>query len=430
VATTETEDSPSSLCPTCGKPLLDNKRRGSLTSFLFGASFCSCASNSAATPPPPPALHGEVHSNSNLCPKCSLEIDGKSRKGSLTAFLFRFTRCQCPANDLNYSGKMSARLSKLKQADCGTLFIRAASQSGQQSKSAIDLAPGATIGGAYKIIKLIGRGGTGEVYLASHEALGKKCALKVIAPEEVTQLGWLRFQREAKVLAALEHINIVRVTDLGIHDGCLPYYAMHYVQGQSLAEILAESGPLPLPAVLDIFTQVCRGVDYAHCNGIIHRDLKPANIMVAKTKGDKLEAKILDFGLAKLIKQDKSDLRLSASGDIFGSPFYMSPEQCNGEKLDRRTDIYSLGCTIFECLIGQPPFPGDLATDIIFSHMQADPPTLASVAGESSFPSAMEDLIAKLLRKNADERCQTLAEVGSVLEKVMKEENMQVLDRE
>ncbi len=165
--------------------------------------------------------------------------------------------------------------------------------------------PGAIIGGAYEIIKLLGRGGMGEVYLARHKTLDKKCALKVIPPDQVTEVGWQRFQLEARAVAKLDHINLVRVTDLGIHEGCLPFYAMDFVDGKNLAEILAEQGPMPLNMVLEIFTQVCDGVECAHRGGILHRDLKPANIMLTTSDPGLKQAKVMDFGLAKLTGQDR-----------------------------------------------------------------------------------------------------------------------------
>jgi hypothetical protein len=198
------------------------------------------------------------------------------------------------------------------------------------------------------------------------------------------------------------------VTDLGIDNGCLPFYAMEYVQGKNLAQILAESGPLPLDAFLDIFIQVCDGVDFAHRNGILHRDLKPANIMVATNASARL-AKVLDFGLAKLTTDDRSKQSLTAVGDVFGSPFYMSPEQCNSDGLDRRSDIYSLGCTMFECLTGRPPFNSDMPSAVFWGHMSKTPPTLESVSGPGLYPQALEDVMAKVLRKDPDERYQTLA---------------------
>jgi len=323
---------------------------------------------------------------------------------------------------------MSAKFWKLKEATSGTVFI-SASSAGEKSRRSgnrsIDLAPGAIIGGAYKIIELIGCGGMGEVYLARHESLGKKCALKVIPPEQVTEMGWRRFQLEAKAVAKLEHINLLRVTDLGIHEGCLPFYAMDYVEGKNLADLLAEFGPMPLSTALEIFVQVCDGVDCAHRNGLLHRDLKPANIMVQKTKVGQSVAKVLDFGLAKLITQDRFKQSLTAVGDVFGSPFYMSPEQCNGDKLDRRSDIYSLGCTIFECLTGRPPFIGNIVAGVIFSQLEADPPSLESIAGKGRFPASMEIVMAKLLRKNPVERYQTLLELRGDLERVARGEDVQ-----
>ncbi len=265
----------------------------------------------------------------------------------------------------------------------------------------------------------------GEVYLAQHETLGRQCALKVIPPDEVTEIGWQRFQLEAKSVAKLEHVNLVRVTDLGIHDGCLPFYAMDYVEGKNLAELVAESGALPLDVVLDIFAQVCDGVDCAHRSGILHRDLKPANIMVVPTKSGNKLAKVLDFGLAKLTAHDRTKQSLTAVGDIFGSPFYMSPEQCIGDKLDRRSDIYSLGCTLFECLTGQPPFPGDQERTIRRCHLHAQPPTLESIVGQGKFPPAAEIVMAKLLRKNPVERYQSLQELRGDLERMVRGEEVE-----
>jgi serine/threonine protein kinase len=255
----------------------------------------------------------------------------------------------------------------------------------------------------------------GEVYLARHEALNKRCAVKVIPPDQVTEIGWQRFQIEAKAVGKLDHVNLIRVTDLGIHDGCLPFYAMDYVEGQNLAEIIAERKTLQLKEVLELFMQVCDGVECAHRAGILHRDLKPANIMIAVDKSGNINVKVLDFGLAKLTAHDRNKQSLTAVGDIFGSPFYMSPEQCMGEKLDHLSDIYAIGCTMFECLTGRPPFVSTIASAVMFSHQEADPPTLASVAGQGKFPPAMEIVIAKALRKIPNERYQTFSQLKSDL---------------
>jgi len=317
---------------------------------------------------------------------------------------------------------MPKKLRKLRKTHEGITFGKVDEK---KKGSDINLVEGAVIGGIYRIDKRIGQGGMGEVYLAEHIALAKKCALKVIPPEQVTDVGWQRFQTEAKAVARLDHVNLVKVSDLGIHEGCLPFYAMEYVDGETMADILIRDKTLPLQTTLEIFMQLCDGLDYAHRNSIVHRDLKPANIMLSKGHGSKYSVKVLDFGLAKLTQQDKNKQSLTAVGEIFGSPFYMSPEQCGGEKIDNRSDIYSLGCTMFECLTGRPPFVGRLAAAIVYSHQEAEAPSLESVVGPKHFPEALEVVMAKLLRKQPHERYQTMAELRSDLEKISRGENVQ-----
>jgi len=419
-----TDETLKKICPICGKRVAGGKKSGSLTAYLFSASECSCAQAKAAPNAGQGSLSAQNYDENDFCPKCGLQIVTDAKDGSLTGFLFQSTRCKCAPDKDFADGKMSSRFWKLKQEGGGTVFL---SSTGTEKSgvAAIELAAGTIIGGAYKIIELIGRGGMGEVYLARHQTLGKKCALKVIPPEQVTEMGWQRFQLEARAVAKLDHVNLVRVTDLGIHEGCLPFYAMDYVEGKNLAELIAEHGPMPLNTVLEVFMQVCDGIDCAHRSGILHRDLKPANIMLVGAKQTHSQAKVLDFGLAKLTTGDRAKQSLTAVGDIFGSPFYMSPEQCKGEKLDNRSDIYSLGCTMFECLTGRPPFAGHLSTAVIFGHLEADPPSLASVAGAKAFGASMEIVMAKLLRKNPVERYQTVAELRSDLERVARGEEVQ-----
>jgi serine/threonine protein kinase len=405
-------DAKKELCLKCGRRMARDRRPGSLTTYLFGGLDCQCARAGAE------ALPAGADSDIEFCPRCGLEINTSSQDGSLTGYLFQSTRCKCTPDPAFAEGKMSARFWKLKEEGRGPLFESAPVEGRGSHTGAIDLIPGATVGGVYVIIRLIGRGGMGEVYLAKHTTLAKKCALKVVPPEKVTEIGWQRFQMEAKAVAKLEHINLVRVTDLGIHDGCLPYCAMDFVEGQNLAELLAGQGPMPLNAVLETFMQVCDGVECAHHSGILHRDLKPANIMLTRAPTGKLLVKVLDFGLAKLTRHDRTKQSLTAVGEVFGSPPYMSPEQCTGDRIDNRSDIYSIGCTMFECLTGRPPFLSERAQAILRLHFEADPPTLESIVGPGVLPMSMEVVVAKLLRKNPAERYQTLSQVKSDLELV------------
>ncbi len=351
-----------------------------------------------------------------ICPQCGKHI----------------LSCTCPktadttlwpnANSVARSeAEMSARFSILKEEGTGTVFVTGNTDPRPTGITSIDLAPGAIIGGVYQIIELLGFGAMGEVYLAKHLTLDKNCALKVIPPDQVTEVGWQRFQLEAKTVARLQHVNLVRVTDLGIHDDCLPFYAMDYLQGRNLAEVISDDGPLSLAKMLEIFIQVCAGVECAHEKGILHRDLKPANIMLLENPSGKVTVKILDFGLAKLVKHDRSKQSLTSVGDVFGSPAYMSPEQCGGEELDTRSDIYSIGCTLFESLTGRTPFASHIPSAVFFGHLTSTPPTLEHASNGAIFSREMEAIVAKLLQKDPASRYQTMTELKKDLEIVARE---------
>ncbi len=424
-----TQPDSQSICSICHKHIASSARAGSLTSYLFQPFNCTCSEPAAVLAklrkggqlPGGESSAGRLSDSSEFCADCGLQKSESGAAGSISDFLFQSTRCKCPAKNTAAEEDMAKRFWQLKQDNLGRTFSRMPLGGGgnqPELRASIDLLPGAVIGGAYKIESLIGSGGMGEIYLAQHLTLLKKCALKVILPDQVTHTSWSRFQIEAKSIAALDHINLVKVTDLGIHEGCLPYYAMEYIEGQSLAQRLSRGKRLPLNVVLDIFEQICNGVDYAHRSGIVHRDLKPANIMLMDAGDGKYLVKILDFGIAKLTQKDRVQQSITSTGEALGSPYYMSPEQCAGSKIDNRSDIYSIGCTLFECLTGRPPFTGAALVEIIVKHASEDPPTLASVVGPKEYSESLEVVLAKLLRKNPAERYQTLLELRGDLEKI------------
>ncbi len=292
-------------------------------------------------------------------------------------------------------------------------------------KNEIEIAPGTIVAEAYKVIKLIGKGGMGQVYLAEHLTLHKQCALKILPANQVTEKAWLRFQTEARAVAKLEHPNLVRVTDLGVHDKTMPFYAMDFIDGISLDQYIKEGQKLSLRAVIDIFTQVLEGLQFAHASGIIHRDLKPANIVViGNPESGNLKAKILDFGLAKLTQAECADLSLTATGEIFGSPYYMSPEQCLGEGVDARSDLYSLGCSIFECLTGKPPYTGNTLLAVMSKHQMAEIPKLSELPTDLLSNADKEEIkqlelvLNKLLQKKPQNRYQSAQEASADLNMV------------
>ncbi|MBP9090654.1 serine/threonine protein kinase [bacterium] len=417
----DTTEGESKTCSTCGKRVAVESKIGSLTGYFFQSFYCQCKSE--RTP-----RVGNVASAKDFCSKCGLTIGHSEQGGSISGFLFQDIRCKCDIEAGFDDNSMSTRFRLLKQTasaeDAAVSVFERTDLNADGESHLIGLKAGAIIGGNYRILRPIGRGGMGEVYLALHQRLDKRCALKVIPPDKVTKEAWQRFKQEAQVISKLNHQNIVQVSDLGIHAECLPYYAMEFVSGQSLADILNERKRMKLESVIEVFLQVCNGVEYAHKSGVIHRDLKPGNIMLTTDVSDRVVVKILDFGLAKLSQPGRLKQSLTLAGDVFGSPFYMSPEQCSGEVVDNRSDIYSAGCTMFECLTGQPPFDGNRAAAIIISHQGSPAPSLASVVGPGVFSDSMEIVMAKLLRKNPVERYQTMAELHDDLEKVQRGEEV------
>jgi serine/threonine-protein kinase len=296
-----------------------------------------------------------------------------------------------------------------------------------------DFAAGDVIGGHYRVLALIGRGGMGSVYRVHHVFLDKEQALKTLSGNQITEVAWKRFNIEAQVIARLDHPNIIRIYDLGISGKNQPYYVMDLVDGISLAQMIDSQGALKPSFALPIFRQVSAGLAYAHERGIIHRDLKPANIMLVKSEKPAstvqtpapITAKILDFGLAKL-----TDLAggaasgLTKTGEIFGSPLYMSPEQAQGLTISQATDMYSFGCTLFETLTGQVPLKGQNAVETMLMHQTKTPPRLSDVRPDLAFSPELEYMTAKLLAKNPQDRYRSFAEIANQLLLLEKSQTM------
>jgi len=279
---------------------------------------------------------------------------------------------------------------------------------------------GQVIDQKYKLVSLLGEGGMGAVYKAHHLMLNKEVALKTFRSPNLTEESWNRFQREAQAIARLTHPNIVQVFDFGVGEDNVPYYTMECLTGEALADRMARRKFLPVDEAIRVYVQVCHGLTLAHSKGIIHRDMKPANIFMAKAipGGPADTVKIVDFGIAGLATQSLDGQRLTATGTIFGSPFYMSPEQSLGQEITERSDIYSVGCSLFETLTGEPPFHGENAFATMMQHQLHAPPELLYDPNGVQFPQRLTGLIARMLAKNEGNRIQTFAEVASELEQI------------
>jgi serine/threonine protein kinase len=236
---------------------------------------------------------------------------------------------------------------------------------------------GQTIAGKYRVVARLGAGGMGVLYKAINTQLDKPVALKMVHRELLGRgTNLQRLRREASVLASLNHPNIVSVNAIDIDDQGKCLVAMEYLDGVDLDQHLRQSGPLTLDQFKIVFDQVCAALSYAHSRGIIHRDLKPNNLMLLDNKIEDGSVKVIDFGLARLVDQSKSQI-LTSAGAMIGSVNYMSPEQCQGSKLDQRSDVYSLACVMHETLTGQTPFVAETPFATIFRHTNETLPALS-----------------------------------------------------
>ncbi|MDX2105313.1 MAG: serine/threonine-protein kinase [Candidatus Melainabacteria bacterium] len=277
---------------------------------------------------------------------------------------------------------------------------------------------GSLISGRYKIEKEIGRGGMGVVYQAVQLGLDRKVALKMLLNDlSKDDIGWKRFEVEAKAASSLNHPNIIKIYEYAVSEFGLPYMVMDFVEGESLDDVLERQQRLSLAQTLPLFIEIANALNHAHKRNVVHRDLKPSNIMLIKNDDDeneKLVPLILDFGIAKIFTQPgKAALNLTKTGEVFGSPLYMSPEQCMGQPLDPRSDIYSLGCILYQALSGDTPIKGENFLNVLFNHMNAKPKSLDSVS--LNIPDQLVTTIFKCLSKTPQERYNTMAQLKSDL---------------
>jgi eukaryotic-like serine/threonine-protein kinase len=261
--------------------------------------------------------------------------------------------------------------------------------------------------GKYEIVELLGRGAMGTVYKARQPGIGRLVALKTINPAILEEADLLkRFYREAQAAGNLQHPNIVTVFELGDSEG-VPFIAMELLEGESLDKIIARREPIPLAKKLSIIAQLCRGLDYAHKHGVIHRDIKPANIVLTRDGN----TKVVDFGIVHF-----ASTTVTRTGMVIGTVPYMSPQQLNGEHVDARSDIFSVGVVIYEFISCRKAFDGPNLTAVMLQIVSKDPTPLSQVA--PGVPPGLEDLVNRCLRKNPEERYQTLEEVGFDLDPI------------
>ncbi|MBK7840893.1 MAG: serine/threonine protein kinase [Candidatus Obscuribacter sp.] len=278
---------------------------------------------------------------------------------------------------------------------------------------------GTTLNERYCIESLIAAGGMGRVYRGMHTALLQPVAIKLLHSHLLTSpQAAERFFTEARAASKLRHPAIASVSDYGESESGEPYIVMDYIPGQPLSQKLHESGTLSAADCVRIAISVLSALNCCHAQNIIHRDLKPSNIILTDNPEDPFPAKLVDFGIAKLAREEGEAGRVTATGEIFGSPYYISPEQCQSNQIDGRTDIYALGCVLYECVSGQPPFSGRNLIEILMRQCSESAPPLLDLAPEC--PKYLSDIIHAMLEKSPDNRPATAEQVLSMIDKAEK----------
>ena len=273
-----------------------------------------------------------------------------------------------------------------------------------------ELATGSTFAGRYQIIEELGKGGMGRVYKVYDREVNAKIALKLIKPEVAADRGTIeRFRNELRMARDISHKHICRMYDLG-REGRLYYITMEYVPGEDLKAMIRMSGRLGIGTAVTLARQLCEGLAEAHRRGIVHRDLKPSNIMIDRDG----QVRILDFGIARSIRSKG----LTGAGVIIGTPEYMSPEQVEGGEVDARSDLYSLGIILYECLVGRVPFEGDTPFSVGVKQKSETPDNPREL--NPDIPEDLGRLVLKCLEKSPDRRYRTAEELGAELERIAK----------
>jgi serine/threonine-protein kinase len=272
---------------------------------------------------------------------------------------------------------------------------------------------GQVVADRYHIIKKLGEGGMGAVYLGEHVKMGRKSAIKVMNPSMANDPDAIsRFNREASNASRISHPNVCQIYDFGETPEGIIYLAMEFIEGKALTEVIEHEGALPAPRAAKILKQSADALAAAHDLNIVHRDLKPDNIMIVQGRDGSDIVKVVDFGIAKAVAGDETGQKVTKTGLVVGTPEYMSPEQLSGDKLDGRSDIYSLGLVFYRMLTGVLPFQADSAQETMIKRLTDDPLPLAGARPDIAFPPKLQPVLDKALSRSPATRYANAAEFG------------------
>ncbi|HXG98303.1 MAG TPA: serine/threonine-protein kinase [Gemmatimonadales bacterium] len=273
---------------------------------------------------------------------------------------------------------------------------------------------GQVVADRYHVVKKLGEGGMGQVYLAEHVKMGRRSAIKVMNPSMVHDPDAVaRFNREASNASRITHPNVCAIYDFGETPDGLIYLAMEFIEGEPLTDLIEREGALPVPRAAAIFLQTADALQAAHDLGIVHRDLKPDNIMLSRRKGGGDTVKVVDFGIAKAVGGDEAGQKVTKTGLVVGTPEFMSPEQLSGDTLDGRSDLYSLALVLYRMLSGKLPFEATSVQETMIKRLTDEPTTLAAARPDLSFPPGLQPVLDTALARTPTERYQSVAKFAA-----------------
>ena len=349
----------------------------------------------------------ETNKLQTTCQFCDKTIKLAGRK-TLTGWIidWRFCNCKEKEQTITESDKASDKAGHQKKQSSLVLEI-----------SDTELPE---LGDKYQVLALIGQGGMGSVLKVRDKVLDKTVAIKLLQDNLANNAAARkRFEQEAESASKLTHANLVTIYGHGKTDTGTPFLIMDYIEGESLADILEREAHLEPERALNLFSQIAEALLHAHQNGVIHRDIKPTNIIVSTSDSGIETARIVDFGIAKIMPTaTRETCNLTQTGEVFGSPHYMSPEQCLGFMLDQRSDIYSLGCLMYETLSGEPPFSGSNPVQLVVKHINEDVKPFAREIKTGKIMQRFESVVMHCLEKDQTARFQTIDELLHDLEQL------------
>ncbi len=367
-----------------------------MTQWLFGTKQCACLVQSDEK--------AESSLVQSLCWTCGKPV-APSKRGTITQWVFRGDQCQC-ANPNTSRAAKSGRLREERRAASDD-----AAYAETRREPVIE-----TFVERYDIVALLGTGASGSVYRAFDRTLQKEVAIKRLSKQKLTPRHVTSLQQEARAASKLQHKNLVTVLDFGA-SAEEPYLVMEYAPGNTLSGILQERGALPINTALGITLQLCDGLGHAHEKGIIHCDLNSRNIIITGNDSDWLQVKILDFGIAKFA-QEASLEPINQQNTLACSPLYASPEQCKNQPLDGRTDVYAVGCLLYEMLTGSPPYVGATTQETLMMHTNAPLPKLGVI--DHAFAPELEQLVLHAISKRKEDRFASMQEFAAAIEDVLR----------